>query len=405
METKTTAQTQTPNETQLFSKLRQIRTSLASLVVGRGAEIDGALVGLVTGEPVLMVGPPGTAKTLLVELLSRHIGAKYFYYLLNRFTEPDELLGPIDVVALTKGERRRIVTNRLPDAHIVFLDEIFKASSAIRNILLDIILNKRFYDNGNYVKLPIIAMYFASNEVSYDAEDAAFFDRMTIKLWPQYVSNEFLEELIIKGVSVSVNGAASQIMSLEEIQLLQSIIREMAVRIVKLINFEKMKNVIKDLNIAASDRTLVKSIFIAAGVCIVYGMDCTNKDAVMDALIEALTLVGPRSYEEYKEITSKALQHYSWWEKAKELRGLVSDFRVVVDQLSSLKFSVDASSAEYQTARELLRRAEDIGAQLETLAKTLPKNRHVEESVREAARLIKRYTEIKKKIASIVSEA
>jgi len=161
--------------------ITQIKSQLNSLFVGRENEITAVLAGLVSGEPTILVGEPGTAKTALIETLSKLINTKYFYYLLTRFTEPDELLGPLDVNALREGRYVRIVKNRLPEAEIVFLDEIFKASSAVRNILLDIILNKRYLNGGEYHKLPMLALYTASNEISTDEEDQAFYDRLVIR--------------------------------------------------------------------------------------------------------------------------------------------------------------------------------------------------------------------------------
>ena len=126
-----------------IGKLVEIRNSLVGSFTQREVEVTAVLSSLISGEPCILVGPPGTAKTMLIETTAKMINAKYFYYLLTRFTEPDELLGVIDVRALREGRYQRITTNRLPEAHIVFLDEIFKASSSIRNILLDIILNRR----------------------------------------------------------------------------------------------------------------------------------------------------------------------------------------------------------------------------------------------------------------------
>ncbi len=176
----------------------EIRNKLLNMFTGRETEILATLTSLVSGEPLILVGPPGVAKTALIESLAKMINAKYFYYLLTRFTEPDELLGPLDIIALREGRYERITRNRLPEAEIVFLDEIFKASSAIRNILLDIILNKRYLNGTDYKKLSMISLFTASNEISTDAEDQAFYDRLTLRVFVKYVSMIYGQNFLIK---------------------------------------------------------------------------------------------------------------------------------------------------------------------------------------------------------------
>jgi len=93
---KAPAQIQTPQtSTQVFQKLVILRNSLVDMFVERENEITASLVSLISGEPMIMVGEPGTAKTKIVDTLAQFINAKYFYYLLTRFTEPDELLGTL----------------------------------------------------------------------------------------------------------------------------------------------------------------------------------------------------------------------------------------------------------------------------------------------------------------------
>ncbi|SRR5579875_737633 len=125
---------------QAYNRLTELRDRLLNLFVQKEQEVTAALATLLSGEPCIFVGPPGTAKTMMIETLAKSISASYFYYLLTRFTEPDEIIGPLDISKLREGVYERIIKNKLPDSDIVFLDEIFKASSAIRNILLDIIL-------------------------------------------------------------------------------------------------------------------------------------------------------------------------------------------------------------------------------------------------------------------------
>jgi len=109
------------------------------------------LVSTIAGEHMLIVGPPGTAKSALVRMFTKLIDASYFEYLLTRFTEPNELFGPVDIKQFREGTYTRRTERMLPESEIVFLDEIFKSNSAILNSLLTL-LNERRFANGADVK-------------------------------------------------------------------------------------------------------------------------------------------------------------------------------------------------------------------------------------------------------------
>src|SRR5437763_11824275 len=140
------------------------------------------LISVVAGEHMLLIGRPGTAKSAMVRLLARLIDARYFEYLLTRFTEPNELFGPVDIRAFREGTYTRKTETMLPAAEIVFLDEIFKSNSAILNSLLTI-LNERKFSNGSKVlDVPLLSMFGASNEVPNDDNLAAIFDRFLLRV-------------------------------------------------------------------------------------------------------------------------------------------------------------------------------------------------------------------------------
>ena len=269
--------------------LIEIRNKLLSLFVGREMEILASLVSLTSGEPLILVGPPGTAKTMLIELLAKMINARYFYYLLTKFTEPDELLGPLDIVALREGRYERITRNRLPEAEIVFLDEIFKASSAIRNILLDIILNKRYLNGTDYKKLPMISLFTASNEISTDVEDQAFYDRLTLRVFVKYVSNDLWSELLDKGVILPViQQEIKPVTNAEYFRQLQNLVM---LRAQTIINTPNLKNklleafsYLKNEGIEVSDRRKIKILYVTAAISIVSAEDVISLESIADAL-------------------------------------------------------------------------------------------------------------------------
>src|SRR3954469_23269668 len=132
--------------------LRSMREELQQLFLERAEVIDGALTALLSGHHVLIIGPPGTAKSMLADELCRRLeGGTYFQWLLTKFTTPEELFGAVSLSALERDEYRRVTTLKLPEAHIAFLDEVFKANSSILNAVLTL-MNERRFHNGRGVE-------------------------------------------------------------------------------------------------------------------------------------------------------------------------------------------------------------------------------------------------------------
>ncbi|HEY2509284.1 MAG TPA: AAA family ATPase, partial [Polyangiaceae bacterium] len=125
-------------------RLGLIARSLSDRFLGKDEVIRLLLIAVVAGEHAVLVGPPGTAKSALVRTFARLLDARYFEYLLTRFTEPNEIFGPVDIAAFREGRYERRIEGMLPDSEIVFLDEVFKSNSAILNALLTLLNERRF---------------------------------------------------------------------------------------------------------------------------------------------------------------------------------------------------------------------------------------------------------------------
>lgn len=189
----------------LISLLRcNISDRLKQDFVGKDQVIDLMLISAIAREHLLLVGPPGTAKSELVKRFVLLLGARkdageLFEYLLTRFTEPNEIFGPVNIKEFQQGTFTRNIERALPQAKIAFLDEVFKANSAILNALLTI-LNERFFYNGlEQVAVPLISLYGATNEVPEGDDLAAIFDRFLLRVRTDTIDERQFLDLLHKG--------------------------------------------------------------------------------------------------------------------------------------------------------------------------------------------------------------
>lgn len=167
--------------------------------VGKDEIIDLMGIALVAGENLFLLGPPGTAKSALVYELGRRVRGPVFEYLLTRFTEPNELFGPFDVRRLREGELVTNTEGMLPEAALVFLDELLNANSAILNSLLTA-LNERVFRRGREKRdLPTLIVLGASNRLPEDEALAALFDRFLLRVTCENVPVERLTEVLDRG--------------------------------------------------------------------------------------------------------------------------------------------------------------------------------------------------------------
>src|SRR5215813_262966 len=167
--------------------------------VGKDEIIDLLGICLVGGENLFILGPPGTAKSALVHQLAARLQGKTFDYLPTRFTEPNELFGPFDIRRLRDGELQTNTEGMLPEASLVFLDELLNANSAILNSLL-VALNERMFRRGKETR-PLQAMMFvgASNHLPEDDALHALFDRFLLRVHCDNVGDERLPEVLVAG--------------------------------------------------------------------------------------------------------------------------------------------------------------------------------------------------------------
>src|SRR5258707_1833809 len=209
-------------------KVREVGRALDDRYLDSSETVRFFLGALVAGEHMLIVGPPGTAKSALVRHLARLVDARYFEYLLTRFSEPNEIFGPVDIKAFREGTFVRRVEAMLPDAEIVFLDEIFKSNSAILNALLSILNERRFFTGSATIKVPLCSLFGATNEVPNDDALGAIFDRFLVRTLSDNLDSFHFHGLVergLRGEIAEISGADEvrrPIVALADIRKLQA---------------------------------------------------------------------------------------------------------------------------------------------------------------------------------------
>src|SRR6267142_502017 len=220
---------------------REVVDVLKQRFVGRDEVIDLIALAVVAGEHLFLHGPPGTAKSALIRQFAMAVRGRYFEYLLTRFSEPNEVFGPIDLVRLREGTVATVTTGMLPEAEFVFLDELFNANSAILNNLLSV-LNERIYRRGAEThQLPILSLFSASNHLPEDEALRALFDRFLLRCHVDNLRRDAMPQLLAAGELAQLS---KQIYLVELAPVLETY-REAVVKV-------------RDQGIAFSDRRAVK---------------------------------------------------------------------------------------------------------------------------------------------------
>jgi MoxR-like ATPase len=257
---------------------REVIEPLKARFVDRDEVVDLIALAAVAGEHLFLYGPPGTAKSALIRQFALALHARYFEYMLTRFSEPNEIFGPIDIGRLREGVVATVTSGMLPEAEFVFLDELFNANSAILNNLLTV-LNERVYRRGAEThSLPLLSLFSASNHLPEDDALKALFDRFLLRCHVDNLRRESMPHLLAAGWELERSNAIPAVVSAAELRELSRRLYEVDLQPIREMYAELVFKV-RDLGVALSDRRAVKVMKLIAASALLCGrMTATPSD-------------------------------------------------------------------------------------------------------------------------------
>ncbi len=227
------------------------------------------VLAAIAQEHVLVIGPPGTAKSEAVRRVAQSLGGRYFEYLLGRFTEPSEVFGPVDLRRLKEGVVEAQTQGMLPEADLAFLDEVFLGSTAILNTLLGL-LNERVFRKGHtVVRCPLRVCIGASNALPDEPALAAFADRFLVRTFVEPIGDSQLEALLEGGWQASAWRPTTSA-SLADVDVLAQAARQVDLSVLRPTLAHAVR-LLRKAGIDLSDRRLVKAQRVLAAAAVLAG--------------------------------------------------------------------------------------------------------------------------------------
>ncbi|HNW37386.1 MAG TPA: AAA family ATPase [Methanosarcina vacuolata] len=319
----------------------------------RETEINGSLLAVLSGENLLFLGPPGTAKTQLAKNICQSIeSGNFFNYLLTSFSTPEELFGPLSLKALEEDEFRRKIDGCLPTAHIALLDEIFKASSAILNSLLTILNEHKYHNGRELVDVPLLSVFGASNELPDENESLeALYDRFLFRYRLSYIQDdENFRDLLFRSPDEFEPAASLRVSAIYE---LRARAKDMPVDPDVEVIITELRKSLQLQEIEISDRRWKKVIQVLKVAACSSG--CPTVDRTMVLLLQHMLWNLPEERETIRKIVfefaiSGGISTEKLRQEAEDLQAAVS---IALKNELPVKIICDSCGEEFRLRQEI----------------------------------------------------
>ena len=349
-------------------RFQQLRQELNKIFLERRSVIDGVLAVLLTGGNVVLFGPPGCAKSwMLQELCTAISGATFFDRLLQPTITPDELLGQPSLRSLTQqDELIRNTRRRLPEAHIAFLDEVFRGNATSLNALLRL-MNERIFENPDPQSVPLLFLCGAANNVPQDEDLSAFVDRFVYRPWLRYVRNLSSKRELINRARHNTKLSVTVRLTLDEIKAMQieAALKPYPDELVE--DLIKCQVALEREGFFISDRKLQQLVKLLQAHALVQGDPQVYPESFHDLLPDCLWLQDPKDRQKISQILNSCIpdvnqQAVAWYDAVKE----------EVDKVIRAARDFDLRPNNV-TEQNLIKAADDAAGRLEDVARKLEK--------------------------------
>jgi MoxR-like ATPase len=315
------------------AKARTFFRELGAPFVGRQEESMVITLSLICGEHAVLIGEPGTAKSAMVRRAANLLNARFFKYLLTKYTEPSELFGPLDIRALRKGVYARVTRGKLPEAEIAFLDEIFNASSAILNTLLSLMMERVIYDGYLELRTQLWSLFGASNKVPEEPELEALYDRFLLRTHVKPLDQDYWAELLEASwrIETGVLGEVKPVLSMEDLVAINSFALKVNLENVKS-SLLKLLLILEEKGLHVTDRRKGKILKVIAAHALLNGRSVATED---DLIVLKYTV--PKSLEDFERIQVILLEELRTRERVlKELNEIRTNVRTAAAKIKQL---------------------------------------------------------------------
>ena len=245
------------------------------------------------------------------ELCRRIEGANYFQWLLTKFSTPEEIFGAVSLKGLEQDDYRRVTLHKLPEAHIAFLDEIFKANSSILNALLTVINERVFHNGRQRVQVPLITMFGASNELPDEDELTALYDRFMLRFMVDYISEEFRFLKMLEGSK----SEARTVMTFAELDAARADTGNVSLPSGIIRSIADLRRELAAQQIVVSDRRWKNSLDVLRAHALVLGRTIVTEDDLI--FLEHVLWKDPEEQPKVREAIRRLVKGYE--EEAREL--------------------------------------------------------------------------------------